>query len=220
MDATFSKDRPVLSLVRIHKVRGIIQQLMSDALAYAVGAVPWYSIPDNFSIADLKEFIDDRCNAITTYGFPSVWIEQSNEDWNGATAGAVFGFAGTGQYYGAVAGHNFSVMSAEVTAKCSGSAGSFYYVMGNQLGNNGVWYNASVGATNAGFSIPNTTNYGTDDAPYNTGNTCASGSLPAYTGSLASQAAQYASLFFTANTSALYGGTNCVPDDMSIHPRY
>ena len=52
-------------------------------LSSQLGAVPWITISNGFSDADLKTFVDNACTAFSTYNFPSIWIEQSNENWNG-----------------------------------------------------------------------------------------------------------------------------------------
>ena len=166
------------------------------ALSAAVDAVPWVSIPNTFSDADLQQFIDNACTAFSQYGFSQIWIEQSNEDWNGFGFGAILVNAGTGSYtyYGEIAGRNFNVMSTEAASKCPAFAAQFHYVIGNQICNSGVLAKALAGAQQAGFPIPNTSQYGSDDAPYNP----PGGSIPSESGTLAEQAAAYAAYLFDA----------------------
>lgn len=177
-------------------------------LASAVGAVPWISIPNTFSDADLKNFTDNVCSAINTYGFSQVWIEQSNEDWNGASANPVFGGNGSTEY-GELTGRNFSVMSTEAASNCPSNASKLHYVIGNQLCNSGVASKAFSGASTAGYPIPNTSQYGTDDATYNSGGNGSTMGLPDYSGTLTSQAAQYAAWFFDWPPDIL-GPSGCV----------
>ena len=161
-------------------------------LANQLSAAPWFSISNAFSDADLKTFIDNACMALSTYSnIPSIWIEQSNEEWNTGSPGFSIRY-GSGNLgsYGAEAGRNFSIMSKEATAKCPSSAGKFHYIVGNQLCNAGVIGTAIQGASKAGYAIPNTSQYGTDGGVYYGGN------LPSESGSRAAQAAAYATLFF------------------------
>jgi hypothetical protein len=166
-------------------------------LANQLGSAPWFSISNAFSDADLRTFIDNACTALSTYTrIPSIWIEQSNEEWNIGSPSYTIRYGsnnlGTGPLgYGGESGRNFSVMRAEATAKCPSSAIKFHYIMGNQLCNAGVIGAAMQGAANAGYPIPNTSQYGTAGASYYGGN------LPAESGSLAAQAAAYATLFFS-----------------------
>jgi hypothetical protein len=186
-------------------------------LAKAVSAVPWFSIPNTFSDADLKNFIKNACSKFSTYNFPSVWIEQSNEDWNGVGPGAKFG---NGRYYGALSGRNFNIMSAQAAASCPSYASRFHYVMGNQTCNDGVLANALAGAKAAGYPLLNTAQYGSDDATYNAGGRNSAGELPVYSGTLSSQASQYAAWFQEYPPLFLFGGTgnpsNCVATDKSL----
>ena len=45
-------------------------------------------------------------------------------------------------------------------------ASRIHYIFGNQACNSGVIYGELTGASAAGYPIPNTSQYGTDDAPY------------------------------------------------------
>ncbi len=178
------------------------------ALAAQLDAVPWMSIPDVWSDADLTAFIDNVCTELSTYGFAQVYVEQSNEDWNGSDNYLKFAFNNGGETYGAVAGRNFSIMSTEAASKCPANAAKIHYVVGNQICNNGVVSGAFSGAASAGYPIPNTSQYGSDEATYlNGGSSPTTGeNLPNYSGSLSSQAAQYATWFFEsapANTSCI-----------------
>jgi hypothetical protein len=185
------------------------------ALANAVNAVPWVSIPNTFSDADLQHFAQNACAALTTYNFPSLWVEESNEDWTCGGPGAKF--CASGPQYGAVTGRNFSVLSTQATATCPSLASRFHYIMGNQTCNNGVLGQALAGASAAGFALPNTPQYGSDDQTYNAGGTNFGQPLPNYSGSLASQAAQYAAFFVTFPPGVLFGGSrNCIVNDQSL----
>jgi hypothetical protein len=185
-------------------------------LANAVGALPWFSIPNTFSDSDLQQFIRNACAAFTTYNFSSIWIEQSNEDWNGAGPGAKFGGTADGQF-GKLVGRNFNVMATQATSSCARYASRFHYVIGNQTCNNGVLSKALEGAIAAGYPIPNTSQYGSDDATYNNGDTSAVGAVPKYSGNLKSQAAQYAGYYSTNPPGYLFGGSaNCVAVDKAL----
>jgi len=182
-------------------------------LAAQLGAVPWISFPDSFTDADLNTFINNVCKAISTYNFSSVWIEESNEEWNDAGGDVKWGSGNLGQNgYGGEAGRNFSIMSAHATSQCPTLASRIHYIVGNQACNSGIIYGVLQGAIAAGHSIPNTSQYGTADAPYYTNST---GSLDSHTGSLTQQAASYAADFFSSGpnyVSHFVGppGTGCV----------
>jgi hypothetical protein len=185
------------------------------ALANAVNAVPWVSIPNTFSDADLQQFARNACVAMSTYNFPSMWIEQSNEDWNGAGPGAKFD--AHGQYYGEVAGRNFSVIASQANTTCASLASRIHYVIGNQTCNDGVVFEALAGAAAAGYPIPNTAQYGADDATYNAGGSTIGSILASFSGSLSSQAAQYATFFAEYPPDVLFGGSsNCLATDQSV----
>lgn len=163
-------------------------------LSSQLGAVPWITISNGFSDADLKTFIDNACTAFSTYNFPSIWIEQGNENWNGGGTNLKYGSGNLGSLgYGGQTGRNFSVMATEATAHCPTYAGRFHYIINNQECNSGVEAAAYAGASGAGYAIPNTNQYGAGGAPYYS----ASGEgIPTESGSLASQAAAYALAFF------------------------
>jgi len=188
------------------------------ALANATAAVPWFSIPNVYSDADLKAFVDNACTAFTTYGFSQIWIEQSNEDWNGTQDGVKFG-GGNSTLYGELAGRNFSVMSAEASSKCPSNASKIHYVAGNQACNYGVMNKVYAGASDAGYPFPNTSQYGADDATYNYGGTNNISELPDYTGTMATQAVQYATWFLDNPADYMFlpvsQGGNCVRADQS-----
>jgi hypothetical protein len=185
-------------------------------LANALGAVPWFSIPNTFSDADLQQFAENACAAFSTYNLPSIWIEQSNEDWNNAGPGAKLG---TGYYYGMLTGRNFNVLSSQFSASCPAYASRVHYVMGNQTCNDGVITNALAGAAAAGYPLPNNSQYGSDDATYNSGGASLAtfGDLPGFGGTLSSQAAQYAAWFVESPPDILFGGSpECVPMDQTM----
>ena len=163
------------------------------------------TIGNAMSDADLIAFTDRMCSAITTYNFPSVWIEQSNEEWNNGAGHISYG---SQQPWRWLCGPRRSViwvvMSTEATAHCPSVASRFHYMMGNQVCNTGVIGGEMAGAAAAGYPMPNTSQYGTDDAPYYFVNTAESGSLEA-------QAAAYAAAYFSA-VSRRRGpsGTGCI----------
>ena len=51
------------------------------ALAGAIGANPWVSIPDVFNDTDVTSFAANLCSAFAANGFSKAFVEQSNEDW-------------------------------------------------------------------------------------------------------------------------------------------
>ncbi len=51
------------------------------ALAGAIGANPWVSIPDVFNDTDVTSFASNLCSAFAANGFSKAFIEQSDEDW-------------------------------------------------------------------------------------------------------------------------------------------
>jgi len=176
-------------------------------LADQLGSAPWFSISNAFSDADLKTFIDNACTALSTYTkIPSIWIEQSNEEWNvGSPSFSIRYGSGNLRGYGAETGRNFKIMSTEATTQCPSLASKIHYIIGNQLCNAGVVGTAMQGASGAGFPIPNTSQYGTDGGAYYGGN------LPSQSGSLAAQAAAYATLFFGyPPTNFGPKGTGCI----------
>jgi hypothetical protein len=155
-------------------------------LAGAVKAVPWIVIDNPFTDADLKIFANNLCTALNTYNFPSAWVEMSNEEWNGTQIKYPGPLLGSG--YGAETGRNFSIMSTEAASRCPTLASRIHYIVGNQMCNSGVIAGELQGAAAAGFPIPNTSQYGSDDAPYY-------GSSVSESGSVAAQAAAYAALY-------------------------
>src|SRR5271168_4832261 len=95
-------------------------------------------------------------------------------------------------------------MSTEATSDCPTVASRIHYIVGNQMCNSGVIAVELSGASAAGYPIPNTTQYGSDDAPYYSSSTTESGSLEA-------QAEAYATLYFGV-PPPLVGppGTGCI----------
>ena len=151
-------------------------------LAAAVNAVPWISFPNSFTDADLKNFTNNLCTALSTYNFPSVWIEESNEEWNDAGGDVKWGSGNLDRTATAAeAGRNFSIMAAQAASQCPSLASRIHYIVGNQICNSGVIYSVLTGASAAGYPIPNTSQYGTADAPYYTNST---GSLDSHPGTL------------------------------------
>jgi hypothetical protein len=117
------------------------------ALAGAVGANPWVSIPDVFSDADVTSFAGNLCSAFAANGFSKAFVEQSNEDW--VTSSHSAGGSHTSQY-GALANR----------ANCPTYAGNVYFVVNGQEANNGVLQNTSAQIP---FDNPQ---YGADIADY------------------------------------------------------
>jgi hypothetical protein len=174
-------------------------------LAHAVGAVPWITIDNPFTDADLITFTNNLCSALSTYNFPSVWIEQSNEEWNSEGGSIKYGGQNLGQLgYGGEAGRNFSIMSAQAASQCPSLASRIHYIVNNQMCNSGVIAGEIQGAAAAGYPIPNTSQYGTDDAPYY-------GFSGSESGNLANQAESYAAAVY-ALIPPLVGppGTGCI----------
>ena len=60
-------------------------------LANQLGAVPFMTLGNAMSDADLIAFTDNLCTAIGTYNFPSAWVEGSNENWNNGAGRISFG---------------------------------------------------------------------------------------------------------------------------------
>jgi hypothetical protein len=163
-------------------------------LSAKLNAVPWITISNMFNDADLKTFINNACAALATYNLPSIWVEQSNEEWNSGTPSRYIKYgAGDLGGYGEEAGRNFSIMSAQANSQCPTLANRIHYVLGNQACNSGVIAAELTGAATAGYPIPNTSQYGTADAPYYAG---WGNAIPLESGSLDAQAAAYATAFF------------------------
>jgi hypothetical protein len=163
-------------------------------LSAKLNAVPWISISNMFNDADLKTFINNACAALATYNLPSIWVEQSNEEWNSGSPSRYIKYgAGDLGGYGEEAGRNFSIMSAQANSQCPTLASRIHYVIGNQACNSGVIAAELTGAATAGYPIPNTSQYGTADAPYYAGG---GNAIPVESGSLDAQAAAYATAFF------------------------
>jgi len=180
-------------------------------LAASVNAVPWISISNMFTDADLKTFINHACTALSTYNFPSIWVEQSNEEWNSTSPSRYikFGAGNLGQLgYGGEAGRNFSIMNAQATSQCPALASRIHYVIGNQSCNSGVIAGELSGASAAGYAIPNTSQYGTADAPYYS---APGNEIPSESGS-STPAAAYAAAFFGSYVPLYVGspGTGCI----------
>ena len=163
-------------------------------MAAALNAVPWISFPNSFTDAELKTFTNNVCSAISTYNFPTVWLEESNEEWNDAGRDVKWGSGNLGANgYGGEAGRNFSIMSAQAATQCPSLASRIHYSIGSQAGNSSVVYGMITGAATAGYAIPNTSQYGINDAPYIDNGSYSAGSE---SGSYAAQAAAYANAFF------------------------
>ncbi len=127
------------------------------ALAGAIQANPWVSIPDVFSDTDVSSFAANLCSAFAANGFSQAFVEQSNEDW--VTTSHSAGGSHTSQY-GAMANRNFGLINSYMTANCPSYAGAVKFVVNGQEANNGVLQNTSA-------QIPfNNPQYGADIADY------------------------------------------------------
>ena len=177
------------------------------ALDGALGAVPFMTIGNAMNDADLIAFTDRLCSAISTNNFSSAWIELENEEWNNGAGHISYGAQNLGQLgYGGEAGRNFSIMSAEASSHCPSVASRIHYILGNQICNSGVIGTELAGASATGHPIPNTSQYGTDDAPY-----YPDGSLGSENGSDTAQAMAYAETFFGyVPTYVGPAGTGCI----------
>ena len=65
-------------------------------LTSSLGAVPFMTLGNTMSDADLITFTNNLCTAFSTYNFPSVWIEGSNENWNNPAGRISFGSQNVG----------------------------------------------------------------------------------------------------------------------------
>ena len=120
--------------------------------AGAVGASPHVTMPLGWSDAEYAAAGTFFCNGETTYSFPHIYVECSNENWNGAADG----YTKIDQpSYGSACGRAFG----DVTAACSDSQLTF--LLNNQVGNGGV-----AAKVFTGYVPPNTTQYGISDAMY------------------------------------------------------
>jgi hypothetical protein len=176
-------------------------------LANQYGAVPFMTLGNVMSDADLKSFIDNLCSAISTYNFPSAWVEGSNENWNNGAGRVSFGSGNVGALgYGGAWGRNFSVMNTEAVGHCGSTvAAKIHYIMNNQACNGGVIQTALAAASAAGYPIPNTSQYGGDDAPYYP----STDTMPTASGSLSAQAAALAANFFSYIPQYVNNGNGC-----------
>jgi hypothetical protein len=137
-------------------------------LANTLDAVPFMTLGNTMSDADLKGFIDNLCTAVSNDNFSSAWVEGSNENWNNGPGRISFGSQNVGALgYGGAWGRNFSIMNTEALAHCGSTvAAKIHYIFNNQACNGGVIQGELAGASAAGFPMPNTSQYGADDAPY------------------------------------------------------
>ncbi len=127
------------------------------ALASAVGASPWVSIPDVFSDSDTNSFAANLCTAFSTYRFSKAFVEQSNEDWVSGSHTA--GGSETVQY-GQLANRNFGLINSYMKSNCPSYAEDVNFIVNGQEANGGVLANTSA-------QIPaNSPRYGGDIADY------------------------------------------------------
>jgi hypothetical protein len=141
------------------------------AVAGAIGAAPWLSIPDVWSDADLKAFAANLCTAFSAYNLTEAFVEQSNEDWVSSSYAAG---GGDTIKYGAMASRNFGLIDAYMVSNCASYAGKVRFMVGGQEDNYGV-------VTAASSQLPrNNPQYGVAIADYipdeddqNTGQTMA-----------------------------------------------
>jgi hypothetical protein len=176
-------------------------------LANTLGAVPFMTLGNTMSDADLKSFIDNLCTAFSSYNFSSAWLEASNENWNNGAGRISFGSQNVGALgYGGAWGRNFSIMNTEAVAHCGSIvAAKIHYILNNQACNGGVIQGELAGASAAGFAMPNTSQYGADDAPYYPNTT----DLPNPGGTLSAQAAALATAFFGYAPPLVHPITGC-----------
>lgn len=127
------------------------------AMAGALGASPWISIPDLFSDADVNSFAANLCTAFAADGFSKAFVEQSNEDW---ASGSHTAGGGEPVQYGQLANRNFGLINSYLTSNCPAYAGKVYFIVGGQEGNPGV-----LSYTTAEIPYDNP-QYGADVASY------------------------------------------------------
>ena len=97
-------------------------------------------------------------------------------------------------------------MNTEAVAHCgSAVAAKIHYLMNNQACNGGVIQGELAGASAAGYAMPNTSQYGADDAPYYPNTT----DLPNPGGTLSAQAAALATDFFGYVPALVHPITGC-----------
>jgi hypothetical protein len=174
------------------------------AMAGALGANPWISIPDLFSDADVNSFAANLCTAFAADGFSKAFVEQSNEDW---ASGPITAGGGQCVNYGKMANRNFGLIKTYMTSKCSTYASNVYFVVGGQEGNSGV-----LAATSA--QIPtNDPHYGGTIAAYvpaqpeqNTGQTMAQYAALGFSNSLLQFATSGVGAFTKAVPNNITGG--------------
>ena len=77
-----------------------------------LGAVPFMTLGNAMSDADLKSFIDNLCTAMTNYNFPSAGWKQSNEELEQRRGPHFLRVAATlaALGYGGGLGRNFSAL--------------------------------------------------------------------------------------------------------------
>ena len=174
------------------------------AMAGALHANPWISIPDLFSDADVNSFAANLCKAFAADGFTKAFVEQSNEDW---ASGPLTAGGGQCVNYGKLANRNFGLIKAYMTSNCSTYAGNVYFIVGGQEGNSGV-----LAATSA--QIPtNDPHYGGAIASYvpavpeqNTGQTMAQYAALGFSNSLMPFGTSGGAAFAKAMPNNLNGG--------------
>jgi len=173
------------------------------AMAGAIGANPWISIPDVFGDSDVKSFAANLCAAFSRYRFSKAFVEQSNEDWVSGSHTA--GGSETVQY-GQLANRNFRLIKNYITSSCPSNAEDVYFIVNGQEANGGVLSNTS------GQIPTNNPHYGGDIADY----------VPSESGQNAGQTmAQYAALGFNNSANQFTSGavetnpfTNAVPGNI------
>lgn len=127
------------------------------AMAGALGAAPWISIPDLFSDADVNSFAANLCTAFAADGLSKAFVEQSNEDW---ASGLLTAGGGEPVQYGRLANRNFGLINSYMTSNCPAYAGKVYFIVGGQEGNPGV---LSYTSAEVPYDNPQ---YGADIADY------------------------------------------------------
>jgi hypothetical protein len=147
------------------------KDLMTLAHAVSSTTSPYLTIPVGWQDSDYTTFGKDICAAESSNNFPGIWVECSNENWNG---GAGVYYKGNNYGYGGACARAFQVISTA----CADT--HVHYLFNNQFGNGGVILGYLAGAN---FNIANTAQYGGSDALY-----APTGSFPSLTGDTIAQA--------------------------------
>jgi hypothetical protein len=126
------------------------------AMAGAIGAAPWVSIPDVWNDADVTAFATNLCAAFSTANIIQAFVEQSNEDW---ISGSQTAGGGDTVKYGAMANRNFAMINEYMASNCASYANKVHFMVGGQEDNYGV-------LTAASSQLPHNRQYGAAIADY------------------------------------------------------